>query len=133
MNHELLLLKESIAKIYKQKLNAKLALHLYFGDAAPILNELAKEKVADIIGIDFYKTNLADIPGNLPYDILAGVFDGRNSLLEKKSVLKKFINQVIKKLHPETIYISNNSDLELLPEPVAKEKIKIMGELKQEL
>ncbi len=130
---ELELFKKSIAKMYGVKLKAKLAIHFYFGDAKNILELLAKEKIADIVGIDFYKTNLSDIPANFPYDIIAGVFDGRNSLLEKEIVLKKFIKQIIKKQKPNTVYISNSSDLELLPEPVAKEKIKILRKLLQTL
>lgn len=126
---ELVLFQKSIEQLCQQKKNAKLAVHFYFGNAKNVLNVLKKKKIADIVGIDFYKTNLADIPVKFEYDIIAGVLDGRNSLLENQSALKKFIGQLVRKTGAETIYVANSSDLELLPEPVAKDKMKLLGKL----
>lgn len=105
-----------------------LAVHFYFGDAAPIVAALTDSSV-DIIGVDFYKTNLLDLPQRLPQALIAGIIDGRNSLLEDEKSLRVFVQRTIKRLAPPSLYLSNNSDLELLPETVAAQKLALLGKV----
>lgn len=128
---EIKLLEQSLTTISQARKKAKLALHFSFGDAAPILLALGKHIPVDIVGIDFYKTDIASLPVNVSYDIIAGIIDGRNSLLEKETVLVSFIKKVLKTMNPPTLYVANNSDLELLPEPVAKQKLQILENLQK--
>ncbi|HEV3407112.1 MAG TPA: hypothetical protein VG079_00365, partial [Gaiellaceae bacterium] len=58
-----------------------LALQVTFGDAGPLLDRLAELPV-DGLGIDFYATSLEAVPERLDKLVLAGVVDGRGSLLE---------------------------------------------------
>ncbi len=126
---ELALFHKSFTELNRVKGNLTFAIHFYFGDAAPVVKSLAKTQLVDVIGIDFYKTSLSSLPKKLPYDIIAGIVDGRNSLMENKTALKKFVGQAVKHLQPKTLYLSNNSDLELLPESVAREKAALLGEV----
>jgi len=130
---ELQLFKKAIDKISTKKKNARLAVNFYFGDATEGVKALVGTTGVDIVGIDFYKTNLASLPKKVSFDIIAGVIDGRNSLLENEKIVGAFLKQVVKTLTPGTLYISNNSDLELLPEPVAREKLKIIHKLQTAL
>lgn len=126
---ELSLFRKSIIKVALEKGNAKLGAHFYFGDAAPFVNDLINTEGIDMIGIDFYKTSLSDLPKNVPFAIIAGIIDGRNSLLENKKALQSFIKDVVKRLNPPAVYLSNNSDLEFLPETVARQKLLLLGEV----
>lgn len=106
-----------------------LAVHFYFGDAAPIVISLHDNSFVDIIGVDFYKTNLLDLPQRLPQALIAGIIDGRNSLLEDEKSLQVFVQRTIKRLAPPSLYLSNNSDLELLPKTVAAQKLALLGKV----
>src|SRR5205085_868430 len=66
---------------------ARLAVHFYFGDAAPFVTALNNQSIADIVGVDFYKTSLSSLPKKLTFDLIAGILDGRNSLIETPSAL----------------------------------------------
>lgn len=121
-----------ISKIASKKGLTKLAVHFYFGDAASVIAEFIKAEVLiDAIGIDFVKTNLTSLPKRMPYDIIAGVVEGRNSLLEKEQALKLFIKKLIKTQKPNTLYLTNNSDLQFLPETVAVKKVALLGKLQK--
>lgn len=129
-NKDMLLFNKMIKKLESKKGKLTIALHFYFGDAGPILKKLDANKLIDIIGIDFYKTALTSIPKNFNYALAAGIVDGRNSLLEDQKTLKKFINDAIDYLKLEEIYLTNNSDLDLLPESIAAKKIEILSGVK---
>ena len=91
---------------------------------------ILKTGAVDMIGIDFYQTDLAKLPKNFSFDIIAGIVDGRNSLLEDEQVLKKFVDRMISHTKAPAIYLSNNCELEFLPEVVARRKLEILGKLK---
>jgi 5-methyltetrahydropteroyltriglutamate--homocysteine methyltransferase len=130
---ELLLFKNAVKILNKAKKNTQLAVHFYFGDAKDVVKLLFDDLIVDIVGIDFYRTNLSELPTYVPFNIIAGVIDGRNSLLEKQLVLERFLRKVIHRLSPHTLYVANNSDFELLPEPVAKEKVTLIGKIKKNI
>ncbi len=121
---------KSLSIIKKARKNLKLAIHFYFGDATPVCAALNKTNLVDIVGIDFYKTSFSTLPKNINLEVIAGIIDGRNSLMESKIFSKQLVSQIIKRLSPTVLYLSNNSDLEFLPEPVAKEKLRLLAELK---
>lgn len=130
-NQDMILFNKMIKKLESKKGNLQIALHLYFGDAGNILKKLDKNKFIDIIGIDFYKTALTSIPKNFEYSLAAGIVDGRNSLLEDQKTLVKFIKDAVAALKLEELYITNNSDLDLLPEAIAAKKIEILANIKK--
>jgi len=130
---EIALFNKALTKFKKAKGEMTLALHSYFGDATTLVNGVAGNSAIDVLGVDFLKTPLKSLPKKLPHDIIAGVVDGRNSLMEEKEVIKGFAETAIKHFGDKTIYLSNNSDLDLLPEAVAKEKVKLLGIVRKEL
>ncbi|MCL5435263.1 MAG: hypothetical protein M1405_02635 [Patescibacteria group bacterium] len=121
---------KSIEILKKTTKNSKLAVYFYFGDSSLAVKTLNRDNLVDIVGVDFFKTDLSSLPKKLKFDFIAGVLDGRNSLVENEEALKKFIKEIIKYLKPEVLYISNSSELDLLPEPVARKKVELLLKVK---
>ncbi len=130
---EVLFIKSITNTIPKEK-KATIAVHFYFGDATPIIKVLCKTKIGiDAVGIDFAKTNLSSLPKRLPYAIIAGVIEGRNSLIEKEKDIISFVRKIIKTYKPEVLYITHNAPLELLPETVAAKKLALLGSIAKKI
>lgn len=121
---------KSLKSIGARNRKAKLAVHSYFGNSAPLAKRLEDEGVVDAIGIDFLKTDVCDIPTPINHDLIAGVVDGRNSDIETSEALTKLLDQVQEHTRPRILYVTHNSDLESLPEPVARKKLMLIGSLK---
>ena len=129
-NKDIGLFNKSLKKLNSS--GAKVGVQFFFGDASKIIKKLDLSLV-DVLGIDFYKTNLKNLPKNFPIDISAGIVEGRNSLIEDEKSLVRFVDDLIKRTKVENLYITNNSDLELLPEPVAAKKIEVLGKVQAAL
>ena len=106
---------------------AALILHVYFGDAAPHAERLRHLPV-DAIGIDFVETDLDALGSNWEVDVLVGAIDGRRSLVEQPQPVAAFAQRVVEQLQPRTLYLSSNSELEMLPTEVAAEKVRALGQ-----
>jgi 5-methyltetrahydropteroyltriglutamate--homocysteine methyltransferase len=110
---------------------AETAVHTYFADAGPVVDVLL-ESAPDFIGLDFYATSLESI---LHYDfdkgLGCGCIDGRNSLLESPTELRRFVARVTEKVNPKELFICPNCGLEFLPYPVAEKKVHILSETKR--
>jgi 5-methyltetrahydropteroyltriglutamate--homocysteine methyltransferase len=102
-----------------------LVLQLPFGDAAPVLADLAEAPV-EAIGVDFYSTSLDAIPTDYPKEIMAGVIDSRSSALEDPARIKSFVGELLRR-KPAGVSLSVNGDLQFVPEPIAREKIARLG------
>jgi 5-methyltetrahydropteroyltriglutamate--homocysteine methyltransferase len=129
---EIALLGNSLTKLKKVKGKMIFAVHGYFGDVSELVKALSGNSAVDVLGIDFAQTALTSLPKKIKHDIIAGVVDGRNSLLEEQKTISTFVAKAIKYLQPETLYLSNNSELDLLPETVAKEKVALLGKVRKE-
>jgi 5-methyltetrahydropteroyltriglutamate--homocysteine methyltransferase len=101
-----------------------LALQLTFGDAGPLLPRLAELPV-DGLGIDFYATRLDAVPAGLDKLVLAGVVDGRGSLLEEPREIAEFAARLATRA--ERIALTPNGDLQFVSERVAREKVARLG------
>jgi 5-methyltetrahydropteroyltriglutamate--homocysteine methyltransferase len=106
---------------------ASLVLHAYFGDAAPHVDRLRKLPV-DAVGIDFVETDLDSLGSNWEVGVLAGAIDGRRSLVEDPADVAAFAERVAERLQPPALYLSSNSELEMLPTEVAEAKVKALGQ-----
>jgi 5-methyltetrahydropteroyltriglutamate--homocysteine methyltransferase len=106
---------------------AALVLHVYFGDAAPHAERLRKLPV-DAIGVDFIETDLDALGSNWEVGVLIGAIDGRRSLIEHPQPVAAFAQRVFERLRPDTLYLSSNSELEMLPTEVAAEKVRVLGQ-----
>lgn len=123
---------KSLQSVIPKEKKAIIAVHFYFGDAASIVKALSKARIGiDAVGIDFVKTNLTSLPKHLPYAIIAGVVEGRNSLIEKDKDIIVFVKKLIKTFKPDVLYITHNSSLELLPETVAVKKVALLGSIQK--
>jgi 5-methyltetrahydropteroyltriglutamate--homocysteine methyltransferase len=102
-----------------------LALHLPFGDAAPLLPELAEAGLAGI-GVDFYATAVDAVPEGLETALLAGVIDARSSSLEDATELAEFGERLVDRVAGEVVLIPNG-DLQFVSERVARAKVLALG------
>ena len=102
-----------------------LTLQLPFGDAGPVLADLAGAPV-EAIGVDFYSTSLDSIPTDYPKEIMAGVVDSRSSALEDPVEIGRFAEELAAK-NPAELSLSPNGDLQFVPESIAREKIARLG------
>ena len=120
---------KSFSKLKKTNPNTIFSVQFFFGDCADVVSYLADSGFLGIVGIDFYKTSISKLPRDLPFDIAAGIIESRNSLIESEEVLKVFIEKVVKKIKPDVLYLTNNSDFDLLPAQVANEKLETLGKI----
>lgn len=120
---------ESLAEALKPlaEVDVPLALWLPFGDAAPVLGDLATLEGVSAVGVDFYSTSLEGFPEHFPKSLLAGVVDARNSLLEDPVKVLKFVRSVEDRVAGQ-VHIVPNGDLQFVPELVAREKVGVLGE-----
>jgi 5-methyltetrahydropteroyltriglutamate--homocysteine methyltransferase len=105
---------------------ATLVLHTYFGDAAPYADRLRSLPV-HVVGVDFVETDLDRLGRNWEVGVLAGCLDGRRSPLEDPMDVARFATAVADTLAPSILFLSSNSDLELLPRDVARGKVHRLG------
>jgi 5-methyltetrahydropteroyltriglutamate--homocysteine methyltransferase len=107
---------------------ATLILHTYFGDAGPHVDRLRRLPV-DAIGVDLVETDLDELGSNWEVGVLAGLLDGRRSPVEPVDQAADFAVRVAETLQPPALFLSSNSDLELLPRDIARRKVLRLGEV----
>jgi len=117
-----------------QRLKCEILLHFPFGNLQGHFREIIDFN-ADVIGIDFFSTSLADITDfDTKKGIGVGCIDARNSLVEDTDWVVSFVQNVREKLGDiNHISIIPNADLEFLPRTVAEEKMKLMGNARKRL
>lgn len=114
-------LKTAIPKV-------EVGLITYFGDAAPIYEQLRQLDV-EAIGVDFWETDLAALAGRkMRQGLICGCFDARSSLLEEPKMVAEFLDRVEEGLDPKALYLTTNAGLEFVPEAIAREKIGRIGQ-----
>jgi 5-methyltetrahydropteroyltriglutamate--homocysteine methyltransferase len=119
--------EQALGPIREATEDAVLVLHLYYGDAAPYVERVRRLSV-DAVGIDFTVTAPEDLPAPLETGLVAGVLDGRRSVVETPDEVAGFVRTVVDRLQPSTLHLSSGSDLELLGEQVARKKVEALGE-----
>jgi 5-methyltetrahydropteroyltriglutamate--homocysteine methyltransferase len=107
----------------------KLALWFPFSDAGRLLAEGAAELPVDGLGIDFYATQLDDVPAGFDKLLLAGVVDVRSSVPEEPAEIAAFAGQLAER-GVERIALVPNGDLQYVSEPIAREKLARLGQAK---
>lgn len=127
------ILREATAVLAGKKGNSKLALYTYFGDAAPLYDQL-QDLPVEILGLDFtYSPQLADRVGRDGSDkqLGLGLIDGRNTRLEAKEEIFKLLNKVLPRLKGDVCYLNPSCGLEYLPRDKAYRKLANMVKLKK--
>jgi 5-methyltetrahydropteroyltriglutamate--homocysteine methyltransferase len=102
-----------------------LALQLPFGDAGPLLSDLAEADLGGI-GVDFYATSADAVPEGLETTLLAGVIDARTSALEDATELTTFAELLRDRVAGEVVLVPNG-DLQFVSESIAREKVLTLG------
>lgn len=113
--------------VVKEATDAELHLHVFFGDIAPLLDQLRSFPV-DVLGVDFLETDIEVLGSDLPFGLLAGCIDGRSSVVESTSSVVDFVRRLIEQVEPSSLFLASNSPLELLPETVARIKVETLGD-----
>ena len=118
-------IEEAVAALRELPDGTPLALHLPFGDASGVLDALADSPVA-AVGVDFYATSVEGVPDGYPKELAAGVVDVRSSALESPDELAAFAETLLAR-NPAGVALTTNGDLQFVPEPVAREKVLLLG------
>lgn len=108
-------------------LDAATVLHLGQGDVSAHAARLARLPV-DTAGFDFTQTDPARLGRHWTGGILVGCLDGRRSLTEQPGDAAAFAVRIAETLQPAALYLSSSADLSLLPEPLARRKVGVLGE-----
>ena len=126
--------KQLINSIKSKNDNTMVGIHFSFGDAQPLMNDVL-DVPFDVVGIDFLETDLESIKQFdwTNKEILAGCVNGRNSLLEEPTTLFEFVNKLQTELKPKGLTLTNSVDLSFIPECIAKKKLAILGNVKDQL
>jgi 5-methyltetrahydropteroyltriglutamate--homocysteine methyltransferase len=133
------LFTHAMSELSKLKGNAELALYTYFGDAAPLYEQLIELPV-DTIGLDFtYSRELPKLISELgcKQNLGLGIIDGRNTKLEVKGEVLQVAKPVLSNVKCKRVYINPSCGLEYLPKKKAFKKLQNLVEitklLKEEL
>ena len=114
-------------QILHRDLKATLAFHVYFGDAAPHIDELLKLPV-DALGVDLVQTDVKALGSDWNKGLVAGVINGRSSILESPKDLVDVAHHLADTVRPRGLYLSSNCELGYLPTVVAEQKVQRLGE-----
>lgn len=129
---DVLLLHEALTVLGEAKGPANLALHLCFGDVAPLYRDLQALPV-DVLSLDFtYSPKLPRLiaeAGSLKV-LGLGLIDGRNTRLETAETVFPVLDQVLPKLPTASGYLSPSCGLEFLPRERARAKLETMRRLR---
>jgi methionine synthase II (cobalamin-independent) len=123
---------EIFVSAFKEKLGnfrQDITLHTYFGDCAPILNELMNLPGVSTIAIDFTQTPI-DKLSSFEFDgkgLGVGCIDARSSLVESPEWISEFAVHAFRILKPSNLLILPSSDLKYLPRAYADKKVEAIG------
>ncbi len=108
-------------------LGATLVFHVYFGDAGPHIGQLLRLPV-DALGVDLTETDIAELGSGWDKGLVAGVINGRNSLVEPVDELVELARRLTDTVRPNNLYLSSNCELGFLPTVAADRKVLRLGE-----
>ena len=126
------LLRDALAHMARVKDGARLVLHLYFGDCAPLYLFFQASPV-DVLSLDFsYSPTLPRLIAEAGSSKLLGLglIDGRNTRLETPETVFPVLDQVLPKLPSGAGYLSPSCGLEFLPRERARAKLETMRRLR---
>ena len=119
-------LSEALAVLHRD-LQATLTFHVYFGDSGPHIDRLLRLPV-DAIGVDLIETDVAELGSDWDLGLVAGIIDGRSSMLESLDNTVEVARHLADTVRPRDLYLSSNCELAFLPTVVAERKVRRLGE-----
>lgn len=121
------MLERAIEKIAAEKSGARLLVHTYFGDAAPLYRKLVKLPV-EALGFDFtYSPRLPNTIARLgcEKELTLGLIDGRNTKLESEREVLDVLKKILPTVGSKRVYLSPSCGLgEYLPREIAFKKLQ---------
>jgi 5-methyltetrahydropteroyltriglutamate--homocysteine methyltransferase len=120
-------LERALQSIREAAPDGTLVLHCYYADASEHADRLRRLPV-NAVGIDFVETDLEALPAPWETGLVAGVIDGRRSVLESPAEIVGFVRRIRERLEPTTLFLSSGSELELAGPEVAPRKVEVLGE-----
>jgi len=124
----------SLASLAAGKGGAQLALAVYFGDPAPVYDELQKLPV-DVLSLDFtYNPRLVDVVAarGSSKTLALGLVDGRNTKLEDPKIVAGDLTKVARRLEAGRAYLTPSCGFEYLPRDRAQLKLRHLSTIKKE-
>jgi len=117
-------------KIITDGLKAKTILHTYFGDVSKKIESLLDLPVSGL-GFDITTTPASSIEKHSFSDkiLTVGIINSFNTAIEKTQECINQVDEINAKTKPKESYVSNNFDLEYVPNEFAMNKISVLGEI----
>jgi len=112
----------------------RLWIQTYFGDIRGVVNYLVTLS-DNIIGVDLIATkHLSDITKVFKdfKSIALGVYDSRNTLLERNLEVRRVVREFIK-LGVSEVYVTNNAPMDFIPDVIAVRKLRKLSSLVKSL
>jgi 5-methyltetrahydropteroyltriglutamate--homocysteine methyltransferase len=119
-------------RVIGDSLGAQLVVHTYFGDAGPLIGRLRQLPVS-AVGVDLTETDAGALVGPWETGLLLGCLDGRSSLVEDVDVTATLAAKIFEATRPPRLLLSSSCDLDLLPQPLADRKVRVLGAAAQQL
>jgi len=128
---DLPVLERALAALAARKGQARLALHLSFGDPQPLYDRLQKLPV-DILSLDFtYNPEFADYVAATGSEkaLGLGLVDARNTRLEVAAGVARQAERILAKVKGEACYLTTSCGLEFLPRDRARAKLGLLQQI----
>jgi 5-methyltetrahydropteroyltriglutamate--homocysteine methyltransferase len=128
---DLAILGEALVVLARGKGGARLSLATYFGDAAPVYDDL-QDLTIDLLHLDFtYSPTLGRVVGErgAAKVLSLGVIDARNTKMETRESVFPTLDQVGRRLKSPA-HLAPSAGLEYLPRDRARAKLEAMGRLR---
>ncbi len=122
---------EAIRKVVNG-LQATVLLETFFGDAAPILDEVLGLPI-QAAGLDLYETDHSNLSLKTSNDIVLGVVDSRGSQIESPEWIVEAARAFTRNVGCQTLFLAPNSDLKFLPRETADIKVRALAEAAMKL
>jgi 5-methyltetrahydropteroyltriglutamate--homocysteine methyltransferase len=119
---------EKALGVLTEGLAAMVVLHVFYGDAEPLVDRLRRLPVT-AVGVDLVETDPDAVGRNWEIGLLAGCLNGRATVLEDLDATAELVARIADQAAPPRLFLSSASELELLPQPVAGEKVRLLGAL----
>lgn len=125
---------QALTGLLKKQSDVTLELALYFGDAVPLLPQLAEFPVDSVTFDLTYSPKLVDTLAarGFPLGVGLGIVDARNTRPEETARLVPAIKKVAAKVQGDVV-LTTSCGLEYLPRDKARAKLKLLAELKERL
>jgi 5-methyltetrahydropteroyltriglutamate--homocysteine methyltransferase len=117
---------EKALGVLTEGLSATVVLHVFYGDAEPLLDRLRRLPVA-AVGVDLVETDAGAVGTHWETGLLAGCVNGRSTVLEDVDATAEVVARVTERAGPPRLFLSSASELELLPQTLAAEKVRLLG------